>query len=366
MLTLALAGFAINLLLLVRRVANPGAAIAGCGGGDCAEALGSRWAVIFGVPVTVFGLLVYAGLMLSVTPHLRAWRAPLLGIPAGAACWFVFVQAVLMGKFCPWCMAAHGVGMALFFTGLIAWREAGVMKRAAAWAFAAFLCIGLGQVYGPLPAGHRIESGAVVAPGAPVHARGHGRKATFDEGRKSFDVGALPRLGPADARHVLIEYFDYQCAACRTMSGFMDALLARHPQDVAVIVLPVPMEKACNGHVPAGSEHPGSCETARIALAVWRTKPDAFAGFHKTLLADPSPAAARKLALGCLPAEQLAVSLTDSWIEELIRANLDDWRAFSRSTDKLPKLLIRDRRILHGLPSGGADFIRVMERELGL
>ena len=35
-------------------------------------------------------------------------------------------------------------------------------------------------------------------------------------------------------------------------------------------------------------------------------------------------------------------------------------------TDKLPKLLIKDSRLVHGLPSGEDDFIRVMEKELGL
>ena len=42
------------------------------------------------------------------------------------------------------------------------------------------------------------------------------------------------------------------------------------------------------------------------------------------------------------------------------------WAGLSSASDKLPKLLIRDKRILHGLPTGEADFIRVMENELGL
>ena len=43
-----------------------------------------------------------------------------------------------------------------------------------------------------------------------------------------------------------------------------------------------------------------------------------------------------------------------------------NWVAFSADTRNLPKLLITGKRILHGLPSGEADFIRVMEHELGL
>lgn len=63
---------------------------------------------------------------------------------------------------------------------------------------------------------------------------------------------------------------------------------------------------------------------------------------------------------------QLETALRDPWVDELIQANIKDWVAFSAGTPKLPKLLISGTRILHGLPSGEADFIRVMEQELGL
>jgi hypothetical protein len=150
------------------------------------------------------------------------------------------------------------------------------------------------------------------------------------------------------------------------MAGFLDALAARHPSDLAVLLLPVPLDETCNKHVTSGNRHPGSCEIARIALAVWRVKPEAFPVFHQTLVADPSITTARRLALEIMPRERLYSALADPWIGALLQSNISDWRQFSKSTEKLPKLLIRDQRILHGLPSGEADFIRVMEQELGL
>ena len=56
----------------------------------------------------------------------------------------------------------------------------------------------------------------------------------------------------------------------------------------------------------------------------------------------------------------------DPWIDPVIRADIADRVAFSGEIRQLPKLLIRGKRILHGQPSGEADFIRVMEQELGL
>ena len=139
-LSLALIGFAINLFLLVHHFADASAGIAGCGGGSCEDVLASRWSALFGVPVTVFGALVYCVLMLSLTPRGRALATPLLGMIAGAAAWFIFAQFVLLGKFCPWCMTAHGVGIAVVILGALRFRN---FKDRRLWALASFLAIGL-------------------------------------------------------------------------------------------------------------------------------------------------------------------------------------------------------------------------------
>jgi len=180
-------------------------------------------------------------------------------------------------------------------------------------------------------------------------------------------VSELPHIGLEVARHVLVEYFDYQCPACQTMSGFISALVAKHPSDVCVIVLPVPLDGGCNRSMdPQEPGHPGSCEYARLALGVWKFHPIAFAEFHEKALKGASWAEARALAEKLIPRDKLDEALADPWIDELVQANIADWIVFAGETKKLLKLLITGKRILHGLPSGEADFIRVMEEELGL
>lgn len=372
LLTLAFSGLVLNLFLLVVRFSEA-TGIAGCGGGSCEEVLASRWSVIFGVPVAGFGALVYLGLIASLTPAGRRLSVPLLGAVAGAVFWFVFVQVAFIGKFCPWCLAAHGVGIAATAAGLLREGRVGGFGRAfgnlAPWGFAALLAMGLAQVYGPLPVTHRIENSIASAPPAAARGKGEGRKISLDGGRKTFDVDSLPRLGAAGARQVMVEYFDYQCPACRIMSGYLAALVEKHPADICVLLLPVPLDHACNPSLPLKSEgHPGSCELTRIALAVWRVAPDLHPEVHRAFLSDPppSPAEAMAIARDRVPAARLEAALHDPWIDRLIQANIADWVSYSGKSDKLPKLLIRDKRILHGLPSGEADFIKVMERELGL
>lgn len=372
LLILAFSGLVLNLILLGFRFPEA-AGIAGCGGGSCEEVLASRWSVIFGVPVAGFGVLVYLGVVVSLTLAGRRLSVPLLGAVVGAVFWFVFVQVALIGGFCPWCLAAHGVGIAVTVVGLLREGRFAGFGRAlgglAPWGFAAFLTIGLAQVYGPLPATHRIENSSnPVAPAAAV-GKGEGRKISLDGGRKTFDVASLPRLGSADARQVMIEYFDYQCRSCRIMSGYLAALVEKHPADICVLMLPVPLDRGCNPSLPFKSEgHPGSCELTRVALAVWRVAPDFYPEVHRAFLSDPPPSPAEGLvfARDRVPAARLDAALHDPWIDRLIQVNIADWVSYSGKSDKLPKLLIRDKRILHGLPSGEAEFIRVMEKELGL
>ncbi len=361
-LILVLAGFSLNLYLLFLRLADAGSA--GCGDGPCEQVLASRWATVFGVPVTVFGALVYLGLMVSLTPWGHRLTTPLLGAVLGGVCWFVFAQAVLIGKLCPWCIAAHVVGLAVVCVGAIR-SQVGLVG----WSYAAFLAIGLAQLYGPVPASHRLD-GLPAAAGSPSVRSGRGgRIVSFDEGRKSFDVESLPRLGSPDAKHVLVEYFDFQCPSCRIMSGYLSTLVERHPAEICVLLMPVPLDPVCNeAFIPGDVGHPDSCELSRIALAVWRENPDAYPALHRTFLSDPPPRVPDALALArkLIPRATLDAAMKDPWIDELIQANVAAWVSLSGKTKNLPKLLIRDQRTLHGLPSDEDDFIRMMEQELGL
>ena len=61
--TLAAGGFALNALLLGRRLSGGG--LVGCAG-SCEEVLNSRWSQLLGIPVSVFGLLVYALLLFAL------------------------------------------------------------------------------------------------------------------------------------------------------------------------------------------------------------------------------------------------------------------------------------------------------------
>lgn len=368
---LSLCGLLLNVLLLVWKLADPAAGIAGCGGGGCGELMASRWSQVFGLPVPALGVPVYVLLCAALLWRKTSIAAFGFASIAGSAAWFTFVQAVMLRHFCPWCMAAHGIGCVIAVLGWVSCKWDDGFRRGLQAGTAAALGLALAQLYGPAPATHRVDGdlNPVKFPAGGVHALGNGRKIAFDGGRKTYDAASLPRLGTADAKHVLVEYFDYQCPACRTMRGYLSALVERHPADICVLLLPVPLDHGCNPALPVENEgHPGSCELTRIALAVWRLKPDAYPALHRAFLSEPppDPAAALAFARAQVAPAQLDAAMRDPWIDQIIQADIADWVAFSGKAKQLPKLLITGKRILHGLPSGEADFIRVMELELGL
>jgi uncharacterized membrane protein/protein-disulfide isomerase len=376
LLVLAVAGLGINLLLLFRRLFAD--TVVGCGGGGaCDEMLVPPWSEVLGIPVTGLGALVYAALLISLLVSSRPLLTPLCGVLLGAAAWFLFVQSVLLGRYCPWCLAAHGIGVTLAVLGL--WRQhrndftAPVAMTAGVVAIGAAAGIAFLQFFGPSSAQYGMTpdtayaKNLAAASASGIYSLGDGRKVVLADGRRTYDLNAMPHLGPADAKFVLVEYFDYRCQSCRVMQEFLNALLAKHPTELCLIVLPLPLERSCNPLLAADdAEFPGSCKLTQLALAVWRTKPAAFADFHQLLLAGADVGEARSAAGELMPSQELSAALQDPWINGLIDANVRDWAALSTANKKLPKILLGNTGLIHGLPSGKAEFIAEIERIFGL
>ena len=160
----------------------------------------------------------------------------------------------------------------------------------------------------------------------------------------------LPHLGEVDADHVLVKYFDYTCEACLGMHEFLEELMLKYPGKLAVIVLPVPLERSCNPHLPLGiKDHPNACKLAMLSLKVWRADRDQFAEFHRALFDchDQPYEVAEALAYSLVePARLDAVDQT--WVKALMDQNIADYASFVHETPVMPKLLIKGNLILHG------------------
>ncbi|MDB6069094.1 MAG: hypothetical protein JWL81_265 [Verrucomicrobiales bacterium] len=406
---LALASFAASGWLTLQKWMDPRVQPAGCGGSDtCATLLDSRWSNWFSVPVTLLAATLWLAVLLLTLP--AAGR--LLGRTADqllAACallllagalWFGALMAFVVKLWCPWCAALH---LAALITSAIllhsTWRaqkegEAGLFSSAAQSGMAGIALLVLGQLFGKPPDTHLVTTTSPAAgpdsltlpPAAapasdfiqisyPAGARSSpsadaSSPAPLPAGSISYLNGTLilsreeiPSLGEPSASLILAGFSDYTCTACRSQYSDIKALMRSAPGRFALLVLPVPLDHACNPHVPVPAKETssGACALASLSLAFWKSAPHLFPAFHEFLMTAPLPLApdsARAEAQRLSP----NILLDDStpWISARLAANIAAWHRLSNETNKLPKLILRDDIVLHGSTASRERFLEII------
>lgn len=150
-----------------------------------------------------------------------------------------------------------------------------------------------------------------------------------------------PIIGSPNAKHIFVEMFDYTCPHCRATQPAIRAARERMKDDLAIIVLPVPLSRACNDTVT--SEHPShreSCEISRIAIALWRVDARRFAEFHEWLLTVnpiPTEASARLQATKLVDPAALEKELAQPHAARYISKHVDIYRKMGAGP--VPKLV---------------------------
>ena len=218
LIVLAATGLALSLALEwlhVRAYLAPSAS-AFCAVGkklDCTSVALSRYAVILGVPVPLWGALGFIAILVAALRRSR-WLVPLAGAAAVASLALLVLEIVAIGSLCLLCEAVHLVSFALF--GL-AWRER------------AKLSPGLGSrddvlsIFAP-PLGVLVALALFV----PRYWVVFGWKGDVPFAQGKTTEG-YPWLGAENPQITLHEFTDYQCPHCRVASGRSLKRLAEHP-----------------------------------------------------------------------------------------------------------------------------------------
>lgn len=158
---------------------------------------------------------------------------------------------------------------------------------------------------------------------------------------------------------------DYSCSTCRSQHRDLKALLDSQPGSIALLILPTPLDSTCNPHVQTNlaAKTGESCGVARMALALWKTAPEAFPAFHDYLMKAELPLsvpAARKELARIAP--QVTLDVEEEWITTRIQGNITVWHGLSPETSKLPKLILGDDFVLHGTTSSREKFFEVIQQ----
>ncbi len=354
--------------------------IKGCGGKEgCGEVLGGEWSQWMLIPVTALAAGLYAAVLLITIPSIgntlgRTGQQLLAGaafLMLFAALWF---GGLLVWKnvFCPYCFAMHGLGIG---SALILLRRLWITRRGNAGVTGAALLSALaatgiligGQVFGPRPATHLLTEGGLLAgreaplPFVPK-PEGPARNVYFFGKELAYDARTLPILGSPDAKYVLVEYFDYTCASCRDMYGDIKQLKTSRPGEFAFIVMPVPLNRACNAWMKAGmQDHAHACELASLALAAWKAAPEKFAELHDFLMTNPpSLLDAVTKANALCGKEALDAALKSPEVGQSLSMNFGVFARLTGNDIKMPKLLLRDETVMHGSARSTEDFIKTV------
>jgi hypothetical protein len=136
----------------------------------------------------------------------------------------------------------------------------------------------------------------------------------------------------------------------------------------ALVLLPMPLDAKCNPAIdetePRFKE---SCDLIRLALAVWRAKPEAFPSFDAWLFEPEKPrtlAEATAQAESLVGADALQQALADPWIDARIAANVN---AYGESgVETLPLLLSPGMDGVVGRPETADELFKILERDLKL
>lgn len=108
-----------------------------------------------------------------------------------------------------------------------------------------------------------------------------GRRFITIQGNVKLDTKQWPMLGSPDAKYIFAEMFDYSCPHCRETHKAIKGAFDIMGDELAVMVLPVPLNSSCNTHVTAtGANFVESCELSKLAVACWRLDAEKFHEFH--------------------------------------------------------------------------------------
>lgn len=147
-----------------------------------------------------------------------------------------------------------------------------------------------------------------------------------------------PTVGPDDAVVTMVEFYDYNCPACKTMFKSIEEVLAKYPNDLRVIFKEFPI---------FGKQ---SDDNAKVAFAVNRLAPEKFFDWHKIMMTNK---ARSDLAYALAAAETVGLKNADV-VAEMEKPEVQGLIAKDRELAQLLKVRGTPAAIIGDKVLGGA------------
>ncbi len=201
------------------------------------------------------------------------------------------------------------------------------------------------------------------------------REVKLLNGRLKFNIYDEAVLGSPEAEHVVVELMDYTCPHCRKMHEHLREARERYGEQLAIVIMPMPLELECNKRLPATDpSHRGSCKISKLALAVAAIDRNKFIDYHNFLLADPdkTPTAAQAVsrAFQLVNRTKLREQTTDPNLDVRLQKYINLFNALTaqhrgKSSFGLPVQIVGDT-VLSGGEMTSEELFEAWEKACGV
>ena len=260
---------------------------------DCDQVNTSSWSSVFGVPLSVWAIPVYAVMAAWTRParfdDARGQRAHggLLILSTAlvlVSLFLVGVMVVDIGALCVLCLAldvVHLVILGLVFATGQPRRPAIPIGLDLIWALFMIVTVMGSSVQFALIGAARLdrlaeqEARQVVAQSdleeAPVRFKEvDGPEVVLAEALRRVPIDSKdPQQGAPEAAVSVITFTDYTCTGCRRLAPVLADLLEVYGDRARFVAKQFPLEKSCNSRLE-GAGHPGACLATKAAICAHR------------------------------------------------------------------------------------------------
>ena len=267
---------------------------------NCTQVYLSRYGTVSGVPLAIYGVIFFAGVLLlllagSVGPQAMRENVPgyLFALStAGLAVvlYLGYISIAVLKAYCVLCLTSDAAVVGLFLvSGAATSFPMTTLPRRAVTDLRAWISSPIAIAVTVLFFGGAVSAVAffpregATALGAAAGAS----QAPGQDPRSEFErwYAAQPRVPiivPSEGAKVLIvDFSDFQCPYCRQAFVTLKPIIAKYnaqaPNTVRLVLKDYPLESECNANVQGGGPHPSACEAAvAVRLARGHNREDAM------------------------------------------------------------------------------------------
>ena len=268
---------------------------------NCSQVYLSRYSTAYGVPVSIYGAIWFAGVLVLLGAGVYGPQPLRESVPgyvfalstAGLAVvlYLLYISFVVLKAYCVLCLTTDAAVVGLFllsgsatsFPMTTLHRRAvhdlrAVVTSPLAIVVAVLFLGGAASAVALFPREGAAQEGASAATAAQATAD---RQSEFD--RWYAAQPRVPIMVPAEGAKVLIvDFSDFQCPYCKQAYETLKPILAKYntqqPGAVRLVLKDYPLDSKCNPNVQNGGPHPSACEAAvAVRLAKARNRDEALA-----------------------------------------------------------------------------------------